>query len=113
MIGRNGWRTAMALPRMALIAALAFGSTVAAQANPEAGNAGAGDTAREIREIAKEVAEKLEAVDRMLLESSRTQGVRTGSTDRLARSLEGNRTAGEGIDRLIDKLHELKEQCGN
>lgn len=71
------------------------------------------DTMRQIQEIAREVTEQLEDVDRMLLESSASQSGRTTSKDKLARSMDGSKAAVDGIDRLIEKLHELKDQCGN
>ncbi|MCR9246783.1 MAG: hypothetical protein NXI31_17250 [bacterium] len=107
MIGRtlNPWN---ALPVLALCGALSIGGRLAAQANPTSG-----DTEQQIQEIAREVAEQLEAVDKMLLESSRNRAARKTSSQKLEQSMDVNRTATEGVDRLIEKLHELKAKCGN
>lgn len=69
------------------------------------------DPMREIQEIARRVAEQLQEIDRLLLESS--DGKAEGRPlDKLQRSREQSETVEQGIDELIEKLTEMKGRSG-
>lgn len=72
----------------------------------------AGDPRREIQEIARLVDEQLQEIDRLLLESSRKSQARAAGKDLLARARERSQVAEDGIDKLIDKLQQMKNQGG-
>lgn len=71
-----------------------------------------GDPRREIQEIARLVDEQLQEIDRLLLESGRKSQARAAGKDLLARARERSQVAEDGIDKLIDKLQQMKNQGG-
>lgn len=67
---------------------------------------------REIQEIAKRVDEQLREIDRLLLESSKARGGEGGSRPQqlLQQSRQQSEVVEQGIDELITKLTEMKNQ---
>lgn len=70
------------------------------------------DPAREIQEIARTVDEQLKEIDRLLLESSKKSQARSEPKSKLQEAHEHSRTVEQGLDRLIEKLNEMKNQGG-
>ena len=70
------------------------------------------DPAREIQEIARTVDEQLKEIDRLLLESSKKNQARSEPKGKLQQAHEHSRTVEDGINRLIEKLNEMKNQSG-
>ena len=71
-----------------------------------------GDPTQEILELARQVDEQLREVDRLLLESSNRNQQTAAPKDLLERSMEHNAAATDGIERLIEKLTEMKNSGG-
>ena len=78
----------------------------------EARAQGQGDKMREILEIAERTSEQLREVDRLLLESSTAQQARARPIALLEQSRERNVEATQSIEELVEKLTELKNECG-
>lgn len=70
------------------------------------------DLAREIQEIAARVAGQLEEIDRLLLEAARRNQARSAPKQALQQTIERGRAVEQGIDELIDKLQQMKNQGG-
>ncbi len=70
------------------------------------------DPAKEIAELAKRVAEQLEEIDRLLLESSKKNQPRSTPTEKLQQARATSETVESGIDELIEKLNQMKNQGG-
>lgn len=70
------------------------------------------DPAKEIQELARRVGEQLEQIDRLLLESSRKNQPRATPTEKLQQAHTTSDAVQTGIDELIDKLNEMKNQSG-
>jgi hypothetical protein len=70
------------------------------------------DPAREIQEIARQVEEQLQEIDRLLIESGRKNQPRANPKELLDRARERSEVAEDGIDKLIEKLNEMKSQGG-
>ncbi|MCA8964709.1 MAG: hypothetical protein H6838_05845 [Planctomycetes bacterium] len=70
------------------------------------------DPAKEIKELAKRVGEQLEEIDRLLLESSKKNQPRATPTEKLQQAKTTSEAVESGIDELIDKLNEMKNQGG-
>lgn len=71
-----------------------------------------GDPAREIKEIAESIDEQLREIDRLLLESGKKDQARAVPKDLLQQAHERSQTAEDGIDKLIEKLNEMKNRGG-
>lgn len=67
------------------------------------------DPRREIQEIARRVDEQLQEIDRLLLESSKKNQPRAKPREMLQQAKERGDTARDGIEKLIEKLNEMKE----
>lgn len=72
-----------------------------------------GDPMREIQEIARQVDEQLQEIDRLLLESGRRDQPRQKPKQLLQQAHERSEAVEQDINKLIDKLNELKQQGGN
>jgi hypothetical protein len=70
------------------------------------------DPAKEIQEIARAVEEQLQEIDRLLLESSKKNQPRSAPRDRLDEAKEKSQAAADGIEKLIEKLNDMKNQGG-
>jgi hypothetical protein len=71
------------------------------------------DPMREIQEIAREVEEQMREIDRLLLESSQKNQARSKPKELLQRVGERSQQVEGGIDRLIEKLTEMKNQSSS
>lgn len=89
---------------LALSALLAGAPTLAAQGQ---------DPMREIQEIARAVDEQLQEIDRLLLESGRRNQARQKPAQLLQQARERSEAVEGGIDRLIEKLNEMKQQSSS
>lgn len=70
------------------------------------------DPMREIQEIARRVDEQLQEIDRLLLESGRKGQSRSKPKEMLQQAREHSVTVEDGIDKLIEKLNEMKQKGG-
>lgn len=70
-----------------------------------------GDPMREIQEIARSVDEQLREIDRLLLESGKQNQARSRPKEMLEQASERGAAAEQGIDELIEKLTQMKNQC--
>lgn len=68
------------------------------------------DPREEIKEIARSIDEQLQQIDKLLLESSKKNQARATPRDLLQKAREQSTTAESGIDQLIEKLNEMKQQ---
>jgi hypothetical protein len=71
-----------------------------------------GDPQQEIQELARRIDEQLKEIDRLLLESGKKNQPRQKPKEMLQQSVERSRQVETGIDELIDKLNEMKNQGG-
>lgn len=71
-----------------------------------------GDPMREIQEIARQVDEQLQEIDRLLLESSKRNQARSTPKELLQQARERSQVAEDGIDKLIEKLNQMKNSGG-
>ena len=71
-----------------------------------------GDPMREIQEIAEAVEEQLQEIDRLLLESGKNGQSRDKPKELLEQAKERGTTVQDGIDKLIEKLNEMKNGGG-
>lgn len=71
------------------------------------------DPMREIQEIARTIDEQLQEIDRLLLESGRQNQARSRPKDLLQQASERGAAVEGGIDRLIEKLTEMKNQSSS
>ena len=69
-----------------------------------------GDPMREIQEIARQVDEQLQEIDRLLLESGRRDQQRQRPKELLQQARERSVDVEKGIDKLIEELTKLKQQ---
>lgn len=72
-----------------------------------------GDPAREIQEIAEAVDAQLKEIDRLLLESGKKAQERARPKELLKDVIERNRTVDDGLQKLIEKLEEMKNQSSS
>jgi len=70
------------------------------------------DPMHEILEIARSVDEQLQEIDRLLLESGKQSQSRARPKELLEQASERGGTVETGIDQLIEKLTEMKNQSG-
>ncbi len=70
------------------------------------------DPMHEIQEIARSVDEQLQEIDRLLLESGKQSQARTRPKELLEQASEHSATVETGIEKLIEKLTEMKNQGG-
>ncbi len=73
---------------------------------------GGGDPAEEIKEIARAIDEQLKEIDKLLLQSGRKGQTRKKPMELLKQASEGSLTVQDGIEKLIEKLNEMKQQSG-
>jgi hypothetical protein len=71
-----------------------------------------GDPIREIQEIARAVDEQLQEIDRLLLESGKKSQPRQKPKELLQQAGERSQAVEDGIDTLIEKLQQMKNQGG-
>lgn len=71
-----------------------------------------GDPQQEIQELARRIDEQLKEIDRLLLESGKKNQARQKPKEMLQQSVEKSRAVEAGIDELIEKLNEQKNQSG-
>jgi hypothetical protein len=71
-----------------------------------------GDPMREIQEIAESVDEQLKEIDRLLLESGKQDQARLEPKQKLVEAIVRSLTGEVGLDRLFEKLNEMKNQGG-
>ncbi|MBL8753479.1 MAG: hypothetical protein JNK15_09275 [Planctomycetes bacterium] len=71
-----------------------------------------GDPAREIQEIARAIDEQLQEIDRLLLESGKKGQPRQKPKELLQQANEKSQSVEQGIETLIDKLQQMKNQGG-
>lgn len=72
-----------------------------------------GDPMHEIQEIARSVDEQLQEIDRLLLESGRKNQARSLPKEMLQKAHEQSEGVEGGIDQLIEKLTQMKNQSGS
>lgn len=70
------------------------------------------DPMHEIQEIARSVDEQLQEIDRLLLESGKQSQARSRPKELLEQASDRGATVETGIDKLIEKLTEMKNQGG-
>ena len=70
------------------------------------------DPRQEIKDIAEQVEMQMLEIDHLLLESSNAQQQRSKSKEMLEQSMQRSTEVEEGIEHLIEKLNDLKSQCG-
>lgn len=70
------------------------------------------DPMHEIQEIARSVEQQLQEIDRLLLESGKANQARAQPTQMLDQARERGQAVQDGIDKLIEKLNEMKNQGG-
>lgn len=70
------------------------------------------DPIREIQEIAKAIDEQLQEIDRLLLESGKRNQDRSKPKELLQKAAEAGTGVEQGIDQLIEKLTQLKNESG-
>ena len=99
-------RHRLPLSALPLWAALSLGATVTLPAQGR-------DPMHEIQEIARSVDEQLQEIDRLLLESSKKSQARSKPQELLQKAKERSETVEGGIDQLIEKLAEMKNQGGS
>jgi hypothetical protein len=68
------------------------------------------DPREEIKEIARSIDEQLQQIDKLLLESSKKNQARSTPKELLQKAHEQSTTAESGIDQLIEKLNQMKQQ---
>lgn len=71
------------------------------------------EAVREIQEIARRVDEQLQEIDRLLLESGKKGQARSKPKDLLQQAKQRSESVEGGIDELIDKLNQMKNQSGS
>lgn len=71
---------------------------------------GGGDPTEEIKEIARAIDEQLKEIDKLLLESGRKGQTRKKPKELLQQAAEGSLTVQDGIEKLIEKLNEMKQK---
>lgn len=71
---------------------------------------GGGNPAEEIKEIARMIDEQLKEIDKLLLESGKKGQSRKKPRELLQQAAEGSLTVQDGLDKLIEKLNEMKQQ---
>ena len=94
--------------RIVSLAVFLLGSTTVLPATLRAQNGG--DPMREIQEIARQVDQQLQEIDRLLLESGRRDQDRKRPKELLQQARERSEDVEKGIDKLIDELNKLKQQ---
>ncbi|MCB9879659.1 MAG: hypothetical protein H6835_18855 [Planctomycetes bacterium] len=97
-------------PRGALrrVLSFVFGAALFVVATPAQG----GDPTEEIKELARQIDEQLQEIDRLLLESARSNQTPKAPREMLKEAAEKSITVQDGIDKLIEKLNEMKDQSG-
>lgn len=90
----------------------AFAAAALALLLPGARLSAQGDPVQEIKEIAESIDEQLREIDRLLLESGKKDQTRSVPKDLLQQAQEHSRSAEDGIDKLIEKLNEMKNRGG-
>lgn len=70
------------------------------------------DPMHEIQEIARKVDEQLQEIDQLLLESGKKSQARNKQQELLEKAAERATTVDGGIDQLIEKLTQMKNQSG-
>ncbi|MBL8730729.1 MAG: hypothetical protein JNM25_20085 [Planctomycetes bacterium] len=98
-------RHRLPLSALPLWAALSLGATVTLPAQGR-------DPMHEIQEIARSVDEQLQEIDRLLLESGKQSQARSRPKELLEQASERSTTVEDGIEKLIQKLTEMKNQGG-
>ena len=73
---------------------------------------GGGDPSTEIKEIAEAIDKQLKEIDELLLESGRKGQSRKKPKELLEQAAEGSEIVQDGIDKLIEKLNDMKNQGG-
>ena len=73
---------------------------------------GGGDPSEEIKEIAASIDKQLKEIDDLLRESGRTGQNRSKPKELLEKAAESSLTVQDGIEKLIEKLNEMKNQGG-
>jgi hypothetical protein len=73
---------------------------------------GGGDPAEEIKEIARAIDKQLKEIDKLLLQSGRKGQTRKKPMELLKQAAESSLTVQDGIEKLIEKLNEMKQQGG-
>jgi hypothetical protein len=71
-----------------------------------------GDPTRDIQELARAVEQQLQEIDRLLLESGKKNQARQTPKELLQQARERSEAVEGGIDKLIEKLNEMKNQGG-
>jgi len=71
---------------------------------------GGGDPSEEIKEIARMIDEQLKEIDKLLLESGKKGQSRKKPRELLQQAAENSLTVQDGIEKLIEKLNEMKQQ---
>jgi hypothetical protein len=71
-----------------------------------------GDPVREIKEIARAIDEQLQEIDRLLLESGKKGQPRQKPKELLQQADAKSQSVEQGIDTLIEKLQQMKNQGG-
>lgn len=70
------------------------------------------DPMHEIQEIARSIDEQLQEIDRLLLESGKPSQARSRPKELLEQASERGTTVESGIEQMIEKLTEMKNQSG-
>ena len=71
------------------------------------------DTAREIQDLAKRIDDQLKEIDQLLLDSGKKNQAREKPKAMLQQSVERSREVATGIEELITKLNEMKNQSSS
>ena len=71
---------------------------------------GGGDPSKEIKEIATAIDRQLKEIDDLLRESGRKGQKRNKPKELLEKAAEGSDTVQDGIEKLIEKLNDMKNQ---
>ncbi|MGK0156572.1 MAG: hypothetical protein ACI9SE_003541 [Neolewinella sp.] len=73
---------------------------------------GGGDPSKEIKEIAAAIDRQLKEIDDLLRESGRSGQKRNKPKELLEKASEGSTVVQDGIEKLIEKLNDMKNQGG-
>ncbi|MFK7741604.1 MAG: hypothetical protein AB8H80_14895 [Planctomycetota bacterium] len=74
---------------------------------------GGDDPKKEIQEIAEAIDKQLKEIDRLLLESGKKGQSRAKPKEMLEQAAEGTKVVEDGIDKLIEKLEDMKNQSSS
>ena len=89
-----------------------FAFACLAAALPQSALRAQGDPVEEIKEIARSIDEQLREIDRLLLESGKKEQQRRVPKDLLQQARDRGQAVEDGIDKLIEKLNEMKGKGG-